>query len=175
MYGKQRRSELEHIQKNAAGEYVYVGDHYRYCGETPRRRALSLLWIGAGGSALCILGAGLLPAPGMTGYWYVTVPYVLSLAAAVSLLWGLGQISAGGEPIRAFVYDTAWRRLPRRAVLTAGLAGLSTLGMGIFLLLHGPGERLLPAAGFLGLMLGSGGLAAGVRCYLPRLRWSKQS
>ena len=175
MYSKRRKGELEYIQKNTAGEYVYTGARYVYAGDLPRKRALLLLWLAAGLSAACALGSGLLPAPGMTGCWYVPLPCVLCLVAAVSQLWGLGQLTLSGDPIREFVYETACKKLPLRAMLTAVLAGVSVLGELCYLLLHGPGDRLFPALGYLLLMVLSCVFSGLSRGLLPRLHWDKES
>ena len=172
MSAGRRRGELEEIRRNAAGEYVYTGDLYVYRGSRPRVRALIGLWGLSGGAALAALIAGLLPAPGMTGCWYVPIPYVLTLAAAAGVLWSLGQITSGGDPIRSFVYETATGRLPRRQRVTAALAALTAAGEGIYLLRHGgagPGAWAL-----LGLMVLCGGLSLG-GCRLGKtLEWEKQ-
>ena len=86
MLGPRRKSQLEYMQRNAAGEYIYVGDWYVYRGRSPRKRTLTVLWLLLGGSLGTLLLAGLLPAPGMTGRFYVILPEVFSLAACVSLI-----------------------------------------------------------------------------------------
>jgi hypothetical protein len=68
---------------------------------------------------------------------YVILPYVVGFVSAVSLCWGLGRLTAGGDPLRAYVYEASVKAIPQRAMLTAVFAGLAVLGEGVYLLLHG--------------------------------------
>ena len=172
MLSKRRRGELDRIQRNAAGEFIYTGLWYVYQGGLPRKRMLAELWIFCGGAVLAILAAGLLPAPGMSGCWYVPVPYVLCLAAAASALWSLGQLTAAGDPVREHVRETGCRRIPMRLLAAAALAAFTALGEGIYLLRSGGVSGLSLA--FLGLMLLSGGLALIGRSRAARMKWAEK-
>jgi len=172
MFGKKRRSALDDIQKNAAGEYIYTGAFYRYATpELPRKTALMRLWLMGGLSAGAALTAGVLPAPGAMDAFYVVIPYVLGVIAEVSVLWALGRLSLGGDPVRAYVWETAVTHLPRRALLAAVLLGLAVLGECLFLLLHRDSGPM--AAAFLALLLASGALLLGCRRLLGKLRWER--
>ena len=174
MLGKRRKSELEYYQPNAAGEYMYTGELYAYAGEIPRKRLLAELFTLCGGAAAAVLGAGFLPTQGMTGRWYVPIPYALSLVMIAASIWSLMRLLLAGDPIRQFVYESAARNLPVRTSVAAVLCGLTAAGEGVFLLLH-PGQDALSAAlGFLGLMALSCGLCALGRCRMRCFKWEKR-
>lgn len=127
MRARKRRAYLSYFHKNAAGEYVYSGALYTYDGEN-RKRALTGLWACLGVAvALTILG-GCIPVPGLTHVWYILIPYVLSVIAICMGLWSLGEITAGGDPLREYVYEKSVKRLKRRLVLAAVCAALSLIG-----------------------------------------------
>ena len=170
MSARRRRGELDDIRRNAAGEYVYTGELYVYRGQRPRIRTLAELWCLAGGAALTALAAGLLPAPGMTGCWYVPVPYVLGLVSLAAALWALGRLSFGGDPIRAYIAENAGKSLPRRLLAAVALLTLALLGEGFYLLRHGAADAL----GYLVLTGGSLLVAVCALLRQRRMKWEKQ-
>ncbi len=174
MLSDRRKRRLDRIAQDASGEYVYMGDLFAYIGETPRKKALALLGTVCGLSVLALLGAGLLPAPGMTGTWYCVLPYSLGLVAEISAVWSLGQVLLGGDPMRELPHEAATVHLPRRLLLTAALGGLGVPGEAIYLLLHGAGGKGGPAAGFLILTAISAALALLGRHMAGRLAWERR-
>lgn len=127
MRARKRRAYLSYFHKNAAGEYVYSGALYAYEGGN-RKRALIGLWALLGvATALTLLG-GCIPVPGLTHVWYILIPYVLSVIAACMGLWSLGEITAGGEPLREYVYEKSVKRLKHRLILTSVCAILAFAG-----------------------------------------------
>ena len=175
MLGKRRRSELELFQKNAAGEYVYTGSHYRYAGSGGRKRQFIKLWLLGGCGAAALLAAGFLPAPGSTGCFYVLIPYVAALVAVISALWALGRLTLGGDPIREPIYDSASVHLPRRWAASGILEILAMAGEVLFLILHGAGDRPGVPPAYLALL----GIAAGCGTLcgsqVRRMTWDKIS
>ena len=173
MRARKRRAYLEYFHKNAAGEYVYSGGYYTFeGGETARKQAITVLWSILGVAAGLTLLGSFLPVPGLTHVWYVLVPYVAAVICVLSSLWSLGEITAGGEPLREYVYDRAVKRFRLRTLLAAVFSGLACLGEGIYLL---SGHGFTVAAGvFLGWEAASA--AAGAVCFLlfSRLRWHKK-
>ena len=170
MFGRRRRSELEHVTRNAAGEFIYTGDWHAYSGTVPRKRLICELWGLCGVAAALLLVSGFLPAPGLIGSWYVQIPYVLSLGALLSVLWALGRLSLAGDPIRESVLYGAAQSLPRRLVLAAVLSGLTVVCEALFLLRNGD-QNALPV-GIAFLVLSAVGCAVLV---LSRLRISRMS
>lgn len=173
MLGKHRKSELEDIRQNAAGEYIYTGAWYNYSGTLPRARALALLWLSMGLSGALLLAAGFLPAPGALNCFYVVLPYVAALVSAVSAIWSLGQLTAAGDPIKAFPYETAILRLPRRALITAVLTAAALLLEILYLLLHG-GTPWPVTALWLGLMALASACAVLARLLTRKTGWTRR-
>ena len=142
MLGKKRRSYLDHFHKNAAGEYIYSGEHYAYTTEKkPRRRALGELWVLCALAVATTLVGGCIPVPGLSGCAYVLIPYVVGVIASCSLIWTMGQLSAGGDPLREYVYLTTVKKLPHRTLITAAASCLAVLGEAVYLLRIGGGEK----------------------------------
>lgn len=172
MRARKRRAYLEYFHKNAAGEYVYAGDLYEFQGDARiRRRALIRLWTCLGAAAaLTVLGA-CIPVPGLTGTWYILIPYVASVIALFAALWSLGEITAGGEPLREYIYEKARKRLRFRMILAAACAVLALVGELVFSLPRG-----ITASGglFLGWEAVSAGTAGLGTFQLSRLHWSKR-
>lgn len=174
MIRRKRRAYLDHFTKNAAGEYIYEGDHYTYqdTGKS-RKRALTELWLLVGGAAAAILAGGCIPAPGVGNCPYVLVPYVAAIIAVFSCIWSLGQITAGGDPMREYVYHDSVEKLPGRALVTAICAALALAGEVLYLCLNGGAGRLAFGVLFLVLMAGSAFAAFWARRTISRLNWSK--
>ena len=174
MMRKKRRSYLDHFHKNAAGEYIYSGEYYDYDGGgKPFRRAMAELWLCCGLAVAATVAGGCIPVPGMSHCAYVLLPYVIAIIAAFSVVWSLGQLAAGGMSLREYIYAATVRRLPRRFLITAVFSGLTVLGEGVYLILHGPGDRLGFAVVFLVLGMVAAGAATTGKILLSGLSWSK--
>lgn len=169
-----RRANRRYFSKNAAGKYVYSGAYYRYdTPERPRKRALRELWVCCILAAAAGLAAGCVPAPGLTKCAYVMIPYLVGLVAACSMIWSVGQLAAGGDPLREDVYDTTVKRLPRRAAVTGAADGLAVLGEAIYLVRVGAGENAASAAVFLALELAAVLAALGIVRRMGKTTWTK--
>lgn len=138
MIRKNRKSALEHYQVNAGGEYVYTGKYLRYQQqEKSRKQALTGLW------ALCIpmaaaaVACGCIPAPGMVNTFYVLLPLMVEIVLVISCLWSLGQITAGGDPMKEYVYRDSVEKLPGRLVAVMVFAGITTAAELLYLILEG--------------------------------------
>ncbi len=172
---KGRRAYLNDFYKDASGQYVYGGNLYRYCGEgKTRRRLLSELWLLCGGGALAVLIGGCLPAPGMSGCFYVLLPYAGCLVTAVSALWALGQLTGGGDPLREYTYEVTVLKLPFRLLLAAIFAGVTFLGEILLFFLEGADRQGAAMAGLLILLLVAGGCFYAGRWVLKQSRWEKK-
>ncbi|MGM9537966.1 MAG: hypothetical protein ACI3VN_06500, partial [Candidatus Onthomonas sp.] len=133
-----RRSYLNDFQQNAAGEYLYTGAHYTFVEQGKnRRRFLTELWLLCGVALAAAVAGGCIPGSGMDQCFYVMLPYAAGLVGAISLCWGLGRLTAGGDPLRAYVYEQTVEKLPGRAMVTAVMAGLTLLGSLVRLILSG--------------------------------------
>ncbi len=171
-----RRGYLDDFHVSAAGEYVYDGEYYTYLnkGKT-RTRAIAELWaftlICAGAS----VAGGCISANGAGNCIYVLLPYVLEVAFAGSLVWGLIRLTMGGEPMRGYVYEATVPKLPRRAAACAIAAALGFLGEGVYLLIHGFGGKTAGSVAYLALKLVCAGLALLLRRFLRGMEWNKKT
>lgn len=154
---KRRRTYLESFHKDQDGKYVYQGDVYTYQGsggpdgESGLRRELRKLW----GWCIVLMGslavAGCVTAPGMDNCFYVLLPYAAGLMAGISVCWALCRLTSGGNPMKAYVYESSVTALPVRAILTALCAGLCIIGELVFVLRQGIGEKTVSFWIFLAL------------------------
>ena len=173
MRARKRRTYLEYFRKNAAGEYVYAGDFYVFQGdEQTRKRALLRMWTLLGLAAVLTVLGGCIPVPGLTGTWYILCPYVASVIALFAALWSLGELTAGGEPLREYVYEKSKKRLRFRMIFAAVCAVLALGGELIFALPKGIDVSGALFLGWEGVSAASAGLGV---LQLSRLRWSKRN
>ena len=174
MLGRKHRSELEYFRRDEEGKFFYTGGYCRYAGKPTRIRQLALLWTICGTSALALITAGCLSAPGMTGSVYVLIPYVAALIALCAGLWALGRLSLGGDPIRetdCASAESAPRRLTAAGVLSLAVAA----GEGLHLLLHGAADKQEATTACLLLLAVSGILALMGKSRFRFLRWEKNA
>lgn len=170
---RRRRDYLNDFHQNLTGEYQYTGAHYTFAGQGSRRTFLTQLWLLCGGTLLAAVIAGCVPAAGMDNSFYVILPYGGGLVAAISLCWGLGRLTAGGDPLRAYVYEQTVEKLPGRAVVTAAFGGMTLLGEGIHLILFGFSGKFWSSALFLALETVIFAASLTARRLLLRQKWTK--
>lgn len=131
---KGRRAYLNDIKKDRDGRYVYEGTLYLWKEDRESRKgSLQKLWVCCGILMAAVLAAGSIPAPGMSGCFYLVLPYAVQVIAAVSVCWGLGRLSIGGSPLREYVYEAAAKKLPGRAAVTAAASLLTAIGEIIYI------------------------------------------
>ena len=128
---KNKRAYLDDFQRDLNGNYQYCGAHCHYVGKTPRKTVLLRLWLLCGGAAALTAGAGFVP--GATAHMpaYVSLSYVAALLAAVYALYTLLRMTAGGEPLRAYLHEQTAEKLPGRCTLAAVLCAAAAAGQGI--------------------------------------------
>lgn len=128
---KNKRAYLDDFQRDLNGNYQYCGAHCHYVGKTPRKTVLLRLWLLCGGAAALTAGAGFVP--GATAHMpaYVSLSYVAALLTAVYALYTLLRMTAGGEPLRAYLHEQTAEKLPGRCTLAAVLCAVSAAGQGI--------------------------------------------
>jgi len=145
---KGRRSYLNDIRPNLAGEYVYVGDYYCYVpqGKSYRRAVAELSLLTLLGF-LALVAAGFVNAGGMGNCFYVIIPYMGEAISVFVLLWDVRQIIIKGEKLREYVYGSSVLRIPAASLCCAAFAGAGVVCILIFTILNGidggAGEYLL--------------------------------
>lgn len=173
MRRKKRQSRLSHYQQTASGELIYTGDYQTYVDRgTSRKKLLIELWclaIAAGG---CLLAGGFLPVESFRGCGYVLLPYMVALLSTVAVLWYLGELTGGGEPLKTYIYESTVLRIPRLAVLSALGAVLCVLGQAV----RCAGNGSCSQAELLFLLLEAVGalLQLTLRRILRNAQWRKQ-
>lgn len=155
---KGRRAYLEDYRKNERGQYEYAGRRYVCQGvDLGRRRAR----IGAlcAGLAAAMAAVGCVDAPGMRGCFYVLLPYLAGVVAVGGTCLAAYRLCAGGDPMKAYAYETGLRKLPGRAAFAAVCAGLAVVGEIAYALRHGSGGKAAGLAAFLILETAAAALA----------------
>ncbi|MCD8104654.1 MAG: hypothetical protein LUF35_06560 [Lachnospiraceae bacterium] len=121
-----RRSYLNDYEQDESGVYVYKGKEYIW--KSPRKAALTKIWLLSLAAFAAQILAGCVPDVGMNGRAWVLLPYAGALAASVSLVWGSYTLSDGGEKVPEHIYKKSVEALPVRAILSAVLSGAAILG-----------------------------------------------
>lgn len=169
-----RKSYLDDFQKTASGEYVYNGALHSYAGEgLSRTRALTVLWMLTLAVALSALGSGFVSAPGSVGCFYVVLPNALAIVMAGSLVWLMCRLTAGGDPMRDYVYKATVAQFKPRGCAAAAISAAAVGGELVYLLLHGPEGKGRAAALYLLFQSLESALALGWVWWAKRLKWSK--
>lgn len=140
---KGRRAYLDSFQKNRAGEYEYTGKTYLFSGSDPDTakkefdRMLRKMWLCGLGLIVALIAAGCIRVPGMSGCFYVLIPYAACIVEGFRTCWALGRVTSNGRSLKEYVYESSAKVLPRRAGTAAVCAGLSLAGELIFVLQNG--------------------------------------
>lgn len=127
--------------------------------EKSRKRLLLELWgLGTAGT-ICLLLSGFLPLRSFRGCFYVLLPYMIALVAAISCLWTISELTGGGDPLRQYVHDATVLKLPGRAMVSAVAALACISGEIVSCALNGAdGEIGALIAFFLLLAVGAGAM-----------------
>lgn len=171
---KGRRAYLDAFQKDEKGNYVYRGELYVWQDEEKKlKQELIRLW------GLCILmlvslaAAGCVEAPGAVNCAYVLIPYTVNFVSGISVCLGLYHLTAGGNPLRAYIYQKSVAQLPGRAVLTAVAAAAGMAGELVFVFRNGMEGK---TAGFVFFLLLEAAVlvaASGIRLRVCKMCWKK--
>ena len=139
---KKKRAYLDDFEKDLNGNYQYRGAHYHYKGAKSRGRALAGLWVLCGGGAALVVAAGLVP--GATAYapFWLLLPYMAGLLAAVYAVYLLVRLTTAGEPLRAYLHEQTVQKLPGSCLLAAVFAAITAAAQLVQLTLEG---KNLPA------------------------------
>ncbi len=138
---KKRRGRREHLKdfyQDVTGKYVYGGTMYT-C-DLPKeqyKRLLGTLWLCGGGALAAQILAGCIPAAGMQEGFWVLPFYLGTIISCGMVCWALGELSAGGNPLREYVYAASVEKLPRRCEFGMVFSGLCLAGLTVKLLWSG--------------------------------------
>lgn len=140
-----RKAYLSDFTRDVSGQYIYSGELYAFSGDKEaRKRAFTRIGLyGFAILALAVLG-GCIPSAGMQNCFYVIIPYIIELSAAVSIVWTIIKLFCGGEEIREYIYESTVPRLPRLAVFAVVSTVIDILAVLIFLILEWNGQGIVP-------------------------------
>jgi len=137
-----KRGYLSYFVKNAAGEYIYSGKLYSLNGEGYGAFIAKLSVLSFLSLASCVV-SGSITAPGMTNSFYVIIPFILEIAAEVSVCWAACRFIVNKKPLREYIYDSVIKTVPLRALLAAVCALAGIISETVFVILNGAGENVL--------------------------------
>lgn len=145
---KNKHAYLDDFEKDLNGNYQYRGAHYYYKGTQPRGKALAGLWVLCGGGTACLLAAGFVHGATAHAPFWLLLPYMAGLLAGVYVLYLLVWLTAGGDPLRAYIHEQTAQKLPGVCLAAAVLAALTAAAQLVQLALGGQNlaARLLFAA-----------------------------
>lgn len=145
---KNKHAYLDDFEKDLNGNYQYRGAHYYYKGTQPRGKALAGLWVLCGGGTACLLAAGFVHGATAHAPFWLLLPYMAGLLAGVYVLYLLVRLTAGGDPLRAYIHEQTVQKLPGVCLAAAVLAALTAAAQLVQLALGGQNlaARLLFAA-----------------------------
>lgn len=145
---KNKNAYLDDFEKDLNGNYQYRGAHYYYKGTQPRGKALVGLWVLCGGGTSCLLAAGFVHGATAHAPFWLLLPYMAGLLAGVYVLYLLVRLTAGGDPLRAYIHEQTAQKLPGVCLAAAVLAALPAVAQLVQLALGGQNlaARLLFAA-----------------------------
>ena len=145
---KNKNAYLDDFEKDLNGNYQYRGAHYYYKGTQPRGKALAGLWVLCGGGTSCLLAAGFVHGATAHAPFWLLLPYMAGLLAGVYVLYLLVRLTAGGDPLRAYIHEQTAQKLPGVCLAAAVLAALPAVAQLVQLALGGQNlaARLLFAA-----------------------------
>ncbi len=170
-----RRSYLEDFKRTASGEYIYKGPCHSYQEDgLSRQKALAVLWLLTIAMAASVVAGGCMPAAGLMDCWYVILPWGFSLVAVVSVVWLMGRLTAGGDPLRDYVYRATVLQSRLRGNLVFFLAAATLAGETVYLLGNGFGIRMKETVFFLFCMSALFVCTILWRLIMRRLHWSPE-
>lgn len=142
MAGQKKKGKggyLGDFKKMQDGGYAYTGKTWR-ADPALRRHILIKLWTWQAGMILAALLPGLVTTAGLLNTFYVIIPYVFWLISDFALVYTLGNITFGGNPLRDYIYERSVISYRFRTMLPLTGAVLTALALLVFLLRGGDGK-----------------------------------
>lgn len=167
-------SYLNDFHPNLAGEYIYDGTLYACAADADVQRSLKRrLWACAALLPAAAVASGSIPAPGMLNCFYVILPFLFELIAAVTVAWAVVKLGRDWDAVREYVYERSVTVLPGRAAAAAVCAAAGFLCEIIYLAVSGHDGQPLYAALYLLLKVLSLVCALTIRKLVKRSDWVK--
>lgn len=173
---RKRRAYLDSFQMGDDGKYAYKGAQYAFVPkEKGLRRVLAELWSLGALLMAAVVAAGCVTAPGMDECFYLILPYTAEFVASVSVCWGLGRLTAGGDPLREYIYKATVEQIPLRSAFAAICAAAVLLAEFVYLIRSGTDGKTAGCIVFLALQGAALGLALLLRRRIKGAEWRKMS
>ena len=173
---KGKRAYLNDFHKNSEGRYEYRGHVFTWDGDAGEfARVKRNMWLVYAVVIVCGLACGFIPDQGLTGTFYVVLPYALSLMGAISLGWALCRLSTAGMALKEYIYDVTVKKLPHRAMLTVVLSICTILGAVIYTISSKMAVDIIYLIIFCVLELAVCGGAVIIYKMVGNFRWQKSS
>lgn len=174
MAEKRRRTKayLDDFKKTASGEYSYEGAVY-HMAEEERKKMLLRLWALLGGIGVLLLACGCVPAAGMDHSVWALLPYAADWAAFAFVCGGMYRMTAGGNPLREYVYEASVKKLPARLKAVEICTALTLAGDAVYLVRNGFEGKVLYTGLFFLMEALAFFLALKMEKLLPEGKWEK--
>ncbi len=176
---KKRRNKREHLKdfyQDVSGKYVYGGAMYA-CDLPPARRKqiLTQMWLSVAGAAAALILGGCIPAAGMSDGFLVIPFYLGAIISTGMACWTLWELTAGGDPMREYIYTACLEKLPKRCEFGMVFAGLCLVGLLLHLFIYRMEDASLWATVlFMVIQIGTIGALFLVKKLLQVLHWTKK-
>ena len=169
--GSRRRKYLNDYQINEKGNYEYSGKCYRWAKPAQRGQILLRLWILNLAAMALTIGAGLIPAPGVSVRPILLISYAASAALCVLCCITLFRMTDEKDPLRDHVFDASVKKLPRRWLLCGAASLIGAAAEIIYYVPTEKGASLAFALVFSLLQTASAILVLFCRKILTSLEW----
>ena len=141
---KNRRSYLDDYVKAADGTYMYTGQYRKFAGTEKEKEAFRKKLILASVLVSVSLAGSLSTLAGeMSRTMSVAAPLAAEVIFSVFCIWYAVKLLRGGDPMKAYICDSATGKLPVFFVLT-GISALAGLVLSIVFLCTSGGSVLMP-------------------------------
>lgn len=167
-----KRAYLNDFKPNVAGEFIYTGKTYRW--QQDRKPVLLRLWLLSGIAAAATLINGCISGTGMDKHFWTLLPWVISLVAALSMVYAVGRLTFAGEQVREYILEATVEKIPMRGMICAVFAGVSAVGGIVNLFLADFAGNLVCGVIFVVLQGASAGCSVVLRRTVERLEWAKE-
>lgn len=172
---KGRRAYLNDYQQNADGSYTYTGSLYVYQGQASLPLVKVRLWIFGVLMLAALIACGCMTVPGLNSCAYLLIPYALTVTSAITVCWALANFTAGGCPLKEYIYLSTIPKIPARALLTAITSAMVFGGEIFFVLQNGSNGKTMETILFLILDAVSFLSSVFLRKTVKEMLWTKST
>ncbi len=173
---RKKREHLKDFYRDVSGKYVYGGVMYT-CTLLPadRKKNILRMWLGSGAAFIMQIIAGCVPSAGMSEGFLVLPFYLGAIISCGMVCWALWELTSGGEPVRAYVYDASVKKLPGRCNAGMIFCGLTLVGLILDVVLNGMGKgKIWATVLFVAIQIAAASGLFLVKKILQSIKWVKK-